>query len=285
MYSTRTSINAPLGSASRLALMTPSRPHSLLRSLAQEPLSAFALVAAALFAVNALLQPDESRMLIIDNTEIEARLFLDELNSGETPSAEAVAGITRAYIEEQVLVAEALSRGLDNDSRLHSLLAQKMLHILSAEIAQPSAAELQAFYRDNAARYERAATFRLEEVVFGRDAELSSPQAFAQALAAQPDKVRALPVLSARDLASIFSTEFANEVLAASSNWTGPFTSNRGQHWLRVTESLPAGVPPFDDIVEGVRRDWMTAEEERLQKVKVDELVASYRIVRQGDVE
>jgi hypothetical protein len=44
-------------------------------------------------------------------------------------------------------------------------------------------------------------------------------------------------------------------------------------------------VPPFDDIVEGVRRDWMTAEEERLQKVKVDELVASYRIVRQGDVE
>ena len=265
--------------------MTPSRPPSVLRSLAQEPLSAFALVAAALFAVNALLQPDESRMLIIDNTEIEARLFLDELNSGETPSAEAVARVTQAYIEEQVLVAEALSRGLDNDSRLHSLLAQKMLHILSAEIAQPSAAELQAFYRDNAARYERAATFRLEEVVFGRDAELSSPQHSAQALAAQQDKVRALPVLSARDLASIFSAEFANEVLAASSQWTGPFTSNRGQHWLRVTESLPAGVPPFDDIVEGVRRDWMTAEEERLQKVKVDELVASYRIVRQGDVE
>ena len=170
----------------------------------QEPLVLFTLIAALLFAISALFSPRDNNVLLIDSDEVEARLFLEELNSGEPLSASERQAITTAYIEEEALVLEALARGLDKDSRIRSLLAQKMLHVMSADIIQPSTSQLTEFYRNNIARYRQSALYEIEELVLARDDSRTADEA----LAAEPTLARPLPTLSVRDLASIFSKEY-----------------------------------------------------------------------------
>ena len=155
-----------------------------------------------------------------------------------------------------------------------------MLHVMSAEIIQPSTAQLSDFFSNNLSRYRQLALFDIEEVVLSRD-DLRTAQL---ALAAEPSLGRPLPTLSERDLASIFSAEFAAQVVAShdtpeANNWTGPFLSNRGKHWLRVVTSTPETTPPFDEVAERVRLDWIAAEEEARQRQQVQKLVEQYNIV------
>ena len=57
------------------------------------------------------------------------------------------------------------------------------------------------------------------------------------------------------------------------------FVSNRGQHWLRVTQRSEARLAPLDEIIDRVRLDWITdKEEERLQE-QVDRLWDNYTII------
>jgi hypothetical protein len=246
----------------------------------QEPLVLFTLIAALLFAISALFSPRDNNVLLIDSDEVEARLFLEELNNGEPLSASERQAITTAYIEEEALVLEALARGLDEDSRIRSLLAQKMLHVMSADIIQPSTSQLTEFYRNNIARYRQSALYEIEELVLARDDSRTADEA----LAAEPTLARPLPTLSERDLASIFSEEFAAQVVIAggtaeTDDWSGPFLSNRGKHWLRVTASIPETTPKFVEIAERVRLDWIAAEEENQQRLQVKKLVGQYDIV------
>ena len=246
----------------------------------QEPLVLFALIAALLFGISALFSPGDKNVLLIDSDEVEARLFLEELNSGEPLSASERQAITAAYIEEEALVLEALARGLDKDSRIRSLLAQKMRHVMSADIIQPSSSQLTEFYRNNIARYRQSALYEIEELVLAHD----DSRAVEEVLAMEPFLARPLPTLSERDLASIFSEEFAAQAVIAGSTgeadvWSGPFLSNRGKHWLRVTASHPETTPEFVEVVERVRLDWIAAEEENQQRLQVKKLVEQYEIV------
>lgn len=246
----------------------------------QEPLVLFALIAALLFGTSALFSPGDKNVLLIDSDEVEARLFLEELNSGEPLSASERQAITAGYIEEEALVLEALARGLDKDSRIRSLLAQKMRHVMSADIIQPSSSQLTEFYRNNIARYRQSALYEIEELVLAHD----DSRAVEEVLAAEPFLARPLPTLSESDLASIFSEEFAAQVVITgvtgeADDWSGPFLSNRGKHWLRVTASHPETTPEFVEVVERVRLDWIAAEEENQQRLQVKKLVEQYEIV------
>lgn len=252
----------------------------MMHSFLREPLTLFALVALGLFALTAVLQPSseqaaEPRQLVVDERALEAHLFLEELNNGEPLSRAQQDAATQGFIEEQVLVAEAYRLGLENDARVFALLAQKVLHVLSAAELQPNDETLSNYFALNAQQYAQPATFLLDEIVLG----LNSTLELSEALETESELIRRLPRLSERDLASIFSASFAAQILDTA-DWTGPFVSNRGKHWLRVAQTTPAGVPAFDDIYERVRVDWITQQEERQQAARVEALVASYRIVR-----
>ena len=181
----------------------------------QEPLVLFTLIAALLFAISALFSPRDNNVLLIDSDEVEARLFLEELNSGEPLSASERQAITTAYIEEEALVLEALARGLDKDSRIRSLLAQKMLHVMSADIIQPSTSQLTEFYRNNIARYRQSALYEIEELVLARDDSRTADEA----LAAEPTLARPLPTPSERDLPSKFSKKFEDKIVLRGTLW------------------------------------------------------------------
>jgi len=272
--------------------MTATR--SILQKLLQEPTVHFFVIAGILFALYGINKSNSGNVLEIEQSEIDARLFLQEMSSGQALSDEQREYITASYIEEQILVREAKAMNLDDDARINDILAQKMRHVLSGDIIQPSVAELQNYYADNAERYLTQATVSTDELVFdSRDPLPDSVTDLLQAgadpeamLALSPGNVAPLPNVNRIDLANIFAPDFADRVFAAEvGQWIGPFTSNRGQHWLRVQQSSPARTPALEEIEDRVRLDWIADEEESRLQLEIDRLWERYTILINGSSE
>ena len=260
----------------------------LLQKLMGEPTVHFLFIALFIFSLYAITQSENENLLEIDQREIDARIFMQELSRGEELSLEQRELVTAFYIEEQILVREALSMGLDNDERIHDILAQKMRHVLSGNIIQPTDAELREYFQENSTRFETPASLTLDELVFdSRDpladsivAALRQGADSATLLSMSQGTVAPLPNVNSIDLANIFEQEFADRVLAADLNqWQGPYVSNRGQHWLRVIEHTPAGIPALDEIADLVRLEWISTEEESRLQQEVGKLWNEYTIV------
>ena len=261
---------------------------SKLKALLSEPTLHFFAIAVAIFALYAIFQSRGDKVLELDQREIDARIFIREMATGESLTEEQSQLIASLYVEEQILVQEAITMGLDNDIRIHDMLAQKMRHVLSGGIIQPSEAELQAYYEANLPRYETLPTVSVDELVFDTQDTLSEdlvsllntraePQ---QLLTLEQGNASPLPRVNHIDLSNIFEPELADSVFSASiGQWSGPFVSNRGQHWLRVTERVDARLPSLSEISDQVRLDWITEKEEALLQVEIDKLWDQYTVV------
>ncbi|MBL4581039.1 MAG: peptidyl-prolyl cis-trans isomerase [Gammaproteobacteria bacterium] len=268
------------------AAMSMNTP--VLKKLMSEPTVHFFIIALIIFALYAITQSGNENLLLIDQREIDARIFMQELSRGQELNLEQRERVTAFYIEEKILVREALSMELDNDARIHDILAQKMRHVLSGSIIQPTDDELQNYYETNSPRFETAASLTLDEVVFDSrdplaDSIVDSLQRSADTdtlLSMSEGTASPLPNVNSVDLANIFDQEFADRVLAADlGQWKGPFVSNRGQHWLRIVERSPASIPALEQIADLVRLEWIAAEEETRLQLEVDKLWDQYTIV------
>jgi hypothetical protein len=259
-----------------------------LKRVLAEPTSFFAIIAAAIFGFYALNQTSEEYRLEIDQREIDARLFLQEVANGAELTPLQKQQATNAYIEEQILVKQALAMGLDNDTRIHTILAQKVRHVLSGDVIQPAANELDAFYQTHADKYRSLPTVSVNELIFNTKAELNAAVQAGLATNASGDalleleagSISPLPRVSHLDLANIFSEGFADSVFGAENGaWTGPFLSNRGQHWLQIFQRSPARLPDLNEIIDLVRLDWITIEEDRRLDLEIAELSSKYDVV------
>lgn len=260
---------------------------SLARLLLLEPTTHFFAIALAIFALYWWADSRNGNLLEIDQREIDARLFMQEMSVGEPLSEEQRDFITSSYVEEQILVQEALALGLDNDARIHDLLAQKMRHVLSGDIIQPTAEELQNYYAQNLNRYREPPTANVEELVLNsRDpvageirSLLESAASSADIIALAEGDASAIAGVSEQDLRNIFDADFASRVFAATADeWTGPFISNRGQHWLRVTDRTPEYLPTLEGVSDRVRLEWIAEEEEARLQDSINALWNKYTV-------
>ena len=250
-------------------------------------------MALMIFAIYGISNKDRKSVLELDQREIEARLFMQEMASGQALNEEQREYLTSAFVEEQILVQEAIKMGLDNDARIHDILAQKMRHVLSGDIIQPSQEELQTFYNGNLERYRTLPSLDANEIVFNTREGL--PDEVKNALASGADAAELLeleagnadplPNVNNLDLSNIFDDEFATRVFSAEIGaWQGPFLSNRGQHWLQVTSKSASRLPPLNEIRDRVRLEWIGAEEDLRLQVQINRLWDQYS-VRISDAE
>ena len=273
--------------------MSTDQNISRLQSLLREPIFHFFIMALMIFAIYGISNKDRKSVLELDQREIEARLFMQEMASGQALNEEQREYLTSAFVEEQILVQEAIKMGLDNDARIHDILAQKMRHVLSGDIIQPSQEELQTYYNGNLERYRTLPSLDANEIVFNTREGL--PDEVKNALASGADAAELLeleagnadplPNVNNLDLSNIFDDEFASRVFSAEIGaWQGPFLSNRGQHWLQVTSKSASRLPPLNEIRDRVRLEWIGAEEDLRLQVQINRLWDQYS-VRISDAE
>ena len=270
----------------------PEKTKNLVDKLINEPTVHFFVIAVVVFIVYAISNLNGDDVIELDQREIDARILMQEMVSGQPLTSEQQEFITASYVEEQILVKEAVELGLDNDARIHDMLAQKMRHVLSGDIIQPTPAELESFYSSNSELYRAPATVSVDELILDTRNEIpieiqtliSEGVNSDEILEMAPGSSAPLPNANHLDLSNIFAPEFADAVFQSQGNeWIGPFSSNRGQHFLKIIERSEERIPPMAEIADRVRLDWITQEEEIRLQQEVNKLWDRYEIIINDD--
>ena len=266
----------------------PTSATPLFRRILREPTSHFVLLAAVLFGANAVLESWRGNVITIDRVQIDVRIAELEAIRGAPLSPEERQIVEDAYIDEQVLVREALDMGLEADRRIDDILVQKMLHVLSGDVIQPTEDELREFYEANRASYTPEPTLTVEEVVIAGDSpaagdlvERLRAGASAQELSEDPDvRSSVLRQVTGGDLRRLFGPVTAELILSANTEgWIGPHGTVRGQHWFRIIEQTTPELPPLESVRERVRLDWVADQEAARLDQAVRGLRERYNIV------
>tara|TARA_Y100001933_G_C18979655_1_gene556172 strand:+ start:255 stop:1091 length:837 start_codon:yes stop_codon:yes gene_type:complete len=270
----------------------PEKTKNLVDKLINEPTVHFFVIAVVVFIVYAISNLNGDDVIELDQREIDARILMQEMVSGQPLTSEQQEFITASYVEEQILVKEAVELGLDNDARIHDMLAQKMRHVLSGDIIQPTPAELESFYSSNSELYRAPATVSVDELILDTRNEIPMEIQTLISEGVNSDEIlemasgssAPLPNANHLDLSNIFAPEFADAVFQSQGNeWIGPFSSNRGQHFLKIIERSEERIPPMAEIADRVRLDWITQEEEIRLQQEVNKLWDRYEIIINDD--
>lgn len=258
---------------------------SILTKAAREPLLHFALLAAGLFALAAVVRRDDD-VIEVTRQELDWRILQVEEREGALNEEDRQL-VEEAYIDERVLIREARAMGLDADERVDDILVQKMLHILSGDVIQPTDAELAAHYEANREAYATDAALTVDEVVVAENTLL--PRALLEGT--PPEQLpagsvigqRVLERLTYEDLVQIFGEGGAQIVSSAETgDWWEAQQSSRGRHWVRVRERFGSAMPPLDVVRDAVRLDWIAAQEQVRLLDRVAELRTNYTVVVEG---
>lgn len=148
------------------------------RTVAREPLVHFIAIGAVIFAIDAWraddppAQPSEpapatpveaappptssSEQIVVTPERRERARTEAERRLGRTPTADEVRAEIERWIDEEVLVREAIARGLDRDDPvIHQRIASRMAFVLEQSLVavEPTEAELRAYFEKHRARW------------------------------------------------------------------------------------------------------------------------------------
>ena len=131
--------------------------------LLREPLVHFLVIGALLFAVfaaagNGTAAEAGANQIVITPGMVENLKVSFRRAAGRPPNARELQAAIDAYVREEILYREARALGIDRDLTLvRTLVAQRMEFLAEgdAAAAQPTTAELEAFYAAHRADYRR----------------------------------------------------------------------------------------------------------------------------------
>ena len=238
---------------------------SAVKAVVREPLFHFLLLAAALFVVGSLFTRSDD-VIEVSREEIEWRILQVEAGRETRLTDDERRLVEQQYIDERVLVREAQAMGLSADERIDDILVQKMLHVLSGDVIQPSAEELEAYYTAKLEWYVRSPAVTVDELVVAEGAPL--PPTLREGV--EPEQLpedsmvghRVMPRLDLNDLVLLFGAEGADLIFnAAEGAWVAGYQSVRGEHWFRIKQRFASETPSLEQIRDVVRNDWIAENE------------------------
>lgn len=257
--------------------------------LFKEPLIHFLMLATLLFVLEHVFSATQIEKIIVDRQAAEflikqrEDLVLRKLSPQERQETIA------SYVEDEMLYSEAYKRGLDKgDSRMRRNMILKMRGLLVGDISEPTEDELRAYFEANREEFLRPAEISLDQV-FYRDAS-QVPQDLLELLQAGADYTdlgeslpafgTSIPRVSQRWLVSIFGPEAARGILAIKDDqWHGPFESNQGIHFVRITGHRPAAEADYEAVKSYIEAQWAVTESRKTIQREIDLIRGGYEVI------
>lgn len=258
----------------------------------RDPLLLFLILGGALYGAWTLLAPNQLETIRVEASTLRALEEYQEDLLGRPLTEEEKEEIQEGFIDDEVLLREALERGLQwSDGRVRQRLTRIMRGALTETVADPSVAQLQAYFRDNIDRYATPESRTFEQVFFAwgddvADAEIEASRSQLQA-GADPESFPArttlvrpvMPRETRPSLVRTFGAAFADAVEQLPLDaWSEPIESVQGIHLVRVVERHPPEVPTFEDLESYLRQDWLMTRTRELQQAGIDEMRSKYEI-------
>lgn len=263
----------------------------------REPLIHFLAIGGLLYVLYAAVSapaPAPRDRIVVEPQRITQLTNRFEATRGRLPTEDELLGLVEGFIREEVYYREALALGLDGDDAIIRRRMQQKLEFLTdsgADLLEPAPGELEAYYQANQRSYRTPPAVAFEQVFLG---ETPSAESVATVLA----KLRSEPGIDTSALGErLYLPErmtlsepnavdrqfgagfFAALERAPVGEWTGPVQSGFGVHLARVSEALPAGDRPLDEVRETVLLDWRALKANELRDAVYTRLRGRYEIV------
>lgn len=258
---------------------------SLCSRLLGEPILHFTGIGAALFLLHAAVAPirldavvEDDRRVVIGAERVAGLVESWTQAWGRPPTAEELDLVIEEEVRAEVLAREAQRQGLDRgDEFIRQHLRERMEVIADhggGDLGEPSEADLRAFHAANEARYGSGTAFSFTQVALDPARHGASLEADAAALLARLQRgdpladpaslgeIADLPAtfaaLTEPEVEELLGPEFGAALAKlATGRWAGPFASSRGLHLVRVDERAARPGPPFDELRETLREEWL----------------------------
>lgn len=269
----------------------------------REPLVHFVLVAAVIVGAQRIhaVRSDPFRVVMTPE-RVQQLAESYQLQFNVEPDPDLREALVEQDFEDEVLYRQALAMGLDEDDEIiRRRLIQKMRFVTEDRLApsEPTAEELEAYFATHQAEYRIRPRATFTHVFFSVDSR-SDEQARARALA-QLERLNQTGPLRAPEAGDVFpdlydfslyqpqqvqrlfgQTEFSRAVFTVPvERWSGPFRSAYGWHLVRVDERREAVDPPFEQVSDRVRLDFLEEAQEAANGEALARMKTQYTLVRE----
>ena len=256
----------------------------LLLRILREPLLHFLAIGGLIFLLFAAV--DDTRDAPTDVIVVTPER-INQLAAGYSsvwkrmPTDDELDALIDEHVREEVYYREALALGLDrNDTIVRQRLRQKMEFLTDsgANLLEPAAGELEAYFAANEQAFRRGPRLAFEQIFLG---ETPGPESITRSLGAlQSDPVTDPSALGERSLLpaqlslsppnaidGVFGQGFFELIVELPPGvWTGPVVSAYGVHLVRILDSLPARTTPLEEVRDAVLWDWKAAKAQEIRE-------------------
>lgn len=272
----------------------------MIRRLLKEPLAHFLLLALAIFGLYAVLNRNDQPKaddIVVTGAKIEQLAGLFAKTRQRPPTTSEIKGLIDDHVIEEILYREALALGLDKDDtviRRRLRLKMEFLSQAQAEAATPSEAELEAFLKSNAPRFQIEPMLAFRQILLSPERRGGAVEedvaSVLDVLRAKPDidpstlgdptiLPTELPLTRKASIGQVFGAPFA-EALATtpSGTWAGPLKSSFGLHVVRVDESRPGRPATLDEARDSVAQAWANDRRRQAEEAQLAERLKRHRV-------
>ncbi len=267
----------------------------------REPLTVFMLVAAGIFAFDAVVERDRSYSdqasasyaTVLDEPIVVTPPVVSALQEdftwlhGRAPDQAETDLLVQRWIEDEVVFREGLSQQMHlTDAMVRAAVIDKVRLLWAGVPDSPTEAELLNFYLVNMDKYYAEPRVTFEQVFFNSEPENASMLLKRLKRGEQvqgngywlgdtmTDYARSI-------LRSNFGGSFYKSLVTAPlDEWIGPLRSSRGHHYVRVSEIRQPEPYAYESIRDRVARDWHEYQRTSRITEQTLALMGNYDIVR-----
>jgi len=272
-----------------------------LRRILAEPLAQFVIAGFVLFLAGRIYQTEtDVHRIVITPAHVNQLANDYALQFGARPDASTLDALVKRDIHDEVLFRQGLALKLDQgDAIVRRRVVQKMQFTLQDlhPPAEPTEAELQAYYAAHAAHYEAQPKVSFTHIYFSSDkggdaAAKARAEAALKALppgvTRAPERGDAFPDLydfSAYEPEQVYRlfgrTPFSDAALTTpAGHWVGPLHSGYGWHLLYVESRQAAEHPPLGAVRDAVRSDYLQEAQDKANDAAFAKLARDFHVVR-----
>jgi len=264
-------------------------------AILKSPILHFLILGIIVFILYDRLKPEDRETINITSQTIDALIQQQEEIRQYPLTEKEKQTLIEGHIKDEILLREAFRRGMDkNDYRVRKRLLNMMRSSLTEVVPEPSVAQLKAYYKEISERYQTDPSRSFENVFFSftNGNQPVNPEEFITQLEGSPDPSalgeysqlgNKFTKSSFRQTALNFGKPFAERLLELPLNeWSGPVESIRGTHYIMVTENHDPELPPFEEMGNYLRQDYLFQKTREIQEQKITEMREGYEIIVEG---
>ncbi|WP_196160194.1 peptidylprolyl isomerase [Reinekea sp. G2M2-21] len=228
----------------------------------KQPAVHFLLIAGLIFWGSRLL-PSEQPTLIISKATYEGIVSLEQARKGSTLTRQETDQALQTYIDNELLLTDALASGVHRDTTLAQMIIRKHKAFLTATLPMPEDDELKEFFEQNREQFRAPTRYSLN-YRWQKNQTATLLKTSQTADNNQSSQTGHLVDVTQEQLSAYFGTVLTQHITQSTpGSWHGPFVDDpQPPLWVQITTTLNGADPDFNEqrdyVLDAWRKDQAT---------------------------